>query len=106
MTTEATCCPSLLLGRALVGEDLRRFRSKRHGSLQQCHLGELVQVWEIRSGSSYLSQNDLRAHFGVGAREKVDKIEILWPDGTRQTLLNVKVNQILEVLKPTGPNGK
>ncbi len=68
--------------------------------------GELVQVREVRSGSSYLSQNDLRAHFGVGARQRVDKIEILWPDGTRQTLLNVKVNQILEVLKPTGPDGK
>jgi enediyne biosynthesis protein E4 len=38
-------------------------------------------VQEVRSGSSYISSNDLRLHFGLGASQKVDGIEVRWPDG-------------------------
>lgn len=44
------------------------------------------QVAEIRSGSSYLSQGDLRIHFGLGPAPEFDHIEIRWPEGEMQTI--------------------
>jgi hypothetical protein len=57
--------------------------------------GSLTQTDEVRSGGSYLSQNDLRLHFGLGAAAKVDRIEITWPGGARQVESGVEVNQVL-----------
>jgi enediyne biosynthesis protein E4 len=51
--------------------------------------GDLVQTSEVLSGGSYLSQNDLRLHFGLGGRERVDKVEIFWPTGKIETLTNL-----------------
>jgi hypothetical protein len=45
--------------------------------------GDLVEEDEVRSGGSYLSQNDLRLHFGLGKHEHIDKVEIFWPSGTK-----------------------
>jgi hypothetical protein len=46
--------------------------------------GGVVQTEEVRSGGSYLSQSDLRLHFGLGSAAKVDKVEIDWPSGGKQ----------------------
>jgi hypothetical protein len=43
--------------------------------------GKLIQTDEVRSGGSYLSQHDLRIHFGLGTATKVDFVEIHWPSG-------------------------
>jgi hypothetical protein len=43
--------------------------------------GGLTQVAQVRSGTSYLSQSDLRAHFGLGGRSRVDLVEVRWPSG-------------------------
>ena len=51
---------------------------------------------EVRSGSSYISQSDLRVHFGLGAEEKAD-LEIHWPSGVVDKLSGVKANQIVTV---------
>jgi hypothetical protein len=51
--------------------------------------GRLVQMGEVLSGGSYLSQNDLRLHFGLGDFEKVDKAEVRWPDGSVEVLTNL-----------------
>jgi hypothetical protein len=51
--------------------------------------GDLVQLDQVQSGGSYLSQSDLRIHFGLGGHEKVDKLEIFWPSGKVETLTNV-----------------
>lgn len=48
--------------------------------------GELVQTDEVRSSGSYLSQSDLRLHFGLAAHRRADKLEIFWPSGARETL--------------------
>lgn len=47
--------------------------------------GGIVQVGEVRSGGSYLSQNDLRLHFGLGSARMVDRIEVRWPSGEMNT---------------------
>ena len=59
--------------------------------------GDLSQTREVRSGSSYLSQNDLRLLFGLGDYGKADHIEIRWPSGLKQKFSNVEVNQILVI---------
>ena len=48
--------------------------------------GALVQTDEVRSSGSYLSQSDLRLHFGLAAHRRADKLEIFWPSGARETL--------------------
>ena len=59
--------------------------------------GDRVQIDEVMSGSGYYSQNDLRLHFGLGQAKKVDRLEVAWPSGTRQSLSDVKVNQVLRI---------
>jgi hypothetical protein len=55
-------------------------------------------VAESRFASAYLGQSDSRIHFGLGEGvEKVDRIEIDWPDGVSQTLNDVSVGQILQI---------
>jgi hypothetical protein len=51
--------------------------------------GSLAQTDEVRSGGSYLSQNDLRLHFGLGDHIQADKVEIVWPSGEKETLTNL-----------------
>jgi enediyne biosynthesis protein E4 len=51
--------------------------------------GKLQQMGEIRSGGSYLSQNDLRLHFGLGDAARIDQVEVLWPNGKSQVLRDV-----------------
>ena len=59
--------------------------------------GGHAQSGEVRSGGSYLSQNDLRLHFGLGTATEVDSIEISWPSGTHQILKNEQTDRILTV---------
>jgi hypothetical protein len=56
-----------------------------------------AQSDEVRSGGSYLSQNDLRLHFGLGEATSIDKITIAWPSGTRQVLRKQIVNRVMTV---------
>ena len=60
------------------------------------------QIDEVRSGGSYISQNDLRVHFGIGKAEKVDLLEIRWPGGTVDTLRDVQPNQLIVVKEGQG----
>jgi len=53
------------------------------------------QIQEVRSGGSYLSQSDLRVHFGVGLATKIDLIEVHWPSGLSDKVENVSTNQYL-----------
>ncbi len=64
--------------------------------------GELVQLGEVLSGGSYLSQHDLRIHFGLGKHERVDKAEVLWPDGKKETLSNLAADRFYVVREGQG----
>ncbi len=61
--------------------------------------GEGVRNRRIRSGGNYLSHNDLRLHFGLGKSRQVDRIEINWPGGGRETLEKIKAGQILTIIE-------
>jgi hypothetical protein len=64
--------------------------------------GRLRQTQEVRSGGSYLSQNDLRVHFGLGSAPQIDRIEIRWPSGTVDRIENVLVDRCLTVEEGRG----
>ena len=64
--------------------------------------GKVVQTDEVRSGGSYISQNSLKLHFGLGSAEKADRIEIRWPDGKRETIENLAADKIYAVSQGKG----
>jgi len=64
--------------------------------------GDLVQTGEVMSGGSYLSQHDLRIHFGLGSHPKVDQVEIQWPGGKREVLTNLAADQFYVVREGEG----
>jgi enediyne biosynthesis protein E4 len=74
-------------------------RSNRSGigARLKCVTGNLVQIDEVRSGGSFLSQNDLRVHFGLEAAERVDQLEIRWPSGQVDLFRNLPADRILTV---------
>ena len=60
------------------------------------------QIQEVRSGGSYLSQNDLRVHFGLGSATKIDRIEIRWPSGAVDKMENASADRFLTVEEGRG----
>jgi len=54
---------------------------------------------EVQTGTSYLSQNDPRLHFGLGDAQTYDRIEIQWPGGKRETFPGGKANRIIELIQ-------
>ena len=68
--------------------------------------GKRLLLDEVRSGSSYYSQNDMRVHFGLGAATKLDSVEIRWPSGLTEKFENVAVDQINTVKEGTGVAAK
>ena len=69
------------------------------GTTVKVATGERVRHGRVRSGGNYLSHNDLRLHFGLGKSAQVDRIEINWPSGRRETLENVKAGQTLTIVE-------
>jgi len=57
--------------------------------------GGRTQIDEVRSGGSYLSQSDLRLHFGVKSAVRVDEVTIRWPNGITQTERNLPVDRVM-----------
>ena len=65
-----------------------------------CRRRTELQVREINNVASYLSANDIRLHVGLGTAKSIQQIDVLWPSGTKQTLKDVAVNQILVIKEP------
>jgi len=62
----------------------------------------MTQTDEVHSGGSYLSQSDLRIHFGLAGAAKIEKVEILWPSGQIETLANLAADQHYSVVEGQG----
>jgi hypothetical protein len=54
----------------------------------------------VQGGSSYISQDDKRLHFGLGAEAVADALEVRWPDGATSRMANVRADRILEISEP------
>jgi hypothetical protein len=64
--------------------------------------GNARQVREVKSGSSYLGQNDLRVHFGLADRPRVDRLDVRWPGGGVETFRDLPANEIITVTEGQG----
>jgi enediyne biosynthesis protein E4 len=64
--------------------------------------GGTTQVREIKAGSSYLGQNDLRVHVGLGKATTIDRLEVRWPNGQNEVIDGAAVNQIVTVTEAKG----
>jgi hypothetical protein len=91
-------------GRHWVSFELAGTKSNRLGLNARLKIvaGEVTQTDEIHSGGSYLSQNDLRVHFGLGDAKKITSVEIHWPSGKIDTLADLAVDQYYSVLEGQG----
>jgi tetratricopeptide (TPR) repeat protein len=61
------------------------------------------QIREVGAQSSYLSQNALVQHFGLGGHARVDTLQIEWPNGDQQTLTAIAVNQVITIVEGLRP---
>ena len=64
--------------------------------------GDKKWMQEVRSGSSYISSSDLRLHFGLGAASKVDRVEIDWPSGLKESFSAPSVDRMVTFTEGTG----
>ncbi len=91
--------PSLLVNQAVPGNWImiraEGSRSNRDGvgARVMVRTGETVQAREVRSGGSFLSQNDMRLHFGLGQAIAVDEIRVRWPGGLVESFGSVGANR-------------
>ena len=76
----------------------------RDGAGTRIHLrtGDKSQWREINGAASYLSHNDLRAYFGLNKQEKIDRIEITWPNGDTDAIDDLPANKLLVVRQGQG----
>ena len=72
------------------------------GTRIKIRCGDTTQVNEVRSGSSYLSQNDLRIHFGLGKCARVDRVDVFWPSGLVEHFENLSANRVLVIREGSG----
>jgi hypothetical protein len=68
--------------------------------------GKDVQYQEVRGGGSYISQNDLRLHFGLGKTVQLDEVEIIWPNGKQERLTNLAADFSYTVTEGAGVTNK
>jgi hypothetical protein len=85
-----------------VAIKLRGTKSNRDGIGTRVEVYAAGKRWtaERVAGSGYLSQNDDRVHFGLGAADSIDKIQIHWPSGREQTLEKQAVDRVITVEEP------
>ena len=73
------------------------------GARARVIVGKHIQIAEVQSGASVMSQNDLRLHFGLGESKVVDAIEVKWPTTQKvERFEKVKANQILTIREGDG----
>jgi len=101
--------PSLLLNHCQNGNHRVLFKllgtkSNRLaiGARVTIRTGQMTQISEVKGGSSYISQNDLRQHFGLEKNAKMDEVTIRWPNGSVESLQNVPTDYIYTIVEGKG----
>jgi hypothetical protein len=101
--------PNLLINRTTSGNHRVLFqlvgtRSNRAaiGARVTVTSRSFKQLNEVRSGGSYLSQNDLRLHFGLGSDDRMSSVEIFWPSGKTEVLHDLPADFIYTIVEEQG----
>ncbi len=112
VVTEDLDGPPLILrnhglpGNHWISFELQGTKSNRLaiGARVKITANKMTQTDEVRSGGSYLSQSDLRLHFGLGSATKIDGVEIRWPSGAVESIpaKQLKVDQFYSILEGKG----
>jgi len=91
-------------GRHWVSFELSGTKSNRLalGARVKIVAGGTTQTAQVLSGGSYISQNDLRVHFGLGSAKKIDSVEIHWPSGQIETLKDLDADKFYSLLEGKG----
>ncbi len=105
--------PSLLINRTQSGNHRVLFKligTKSNkaaiGARVTVKAGALVQIDEVRGGASYLSQNDLRLHFGLAANATMGEVAVRWPNGETEILHDVPADFIYTIVEGEGIQGR
>jgi len=82
------------VGTSFSSAAAQKYKSNRDGigAKISAKVGGRILVDEVRSGSSYISNSDRRVHFGLGAANKVDWVEVRWPSGLVERFENLLVD--------------
>ncbi len=82
----------------------QKYKSNRDGIGAKITVkaGARIFVDEVRSGSSYISNSDMRVHFGLGATTKIDSVEVRWPSGLIERFENVAVDSFNTLKEGSG----
>lgn len=75
---------------------------RRRSARVEVKAGGTTQIRDVRSGASYLSQHDLRLHFGLGVEENVERLKVTWPGGATTVLTDLSVDRVTTVQAPGG----
>jgi hypothetical protein len=86
----------------LVGDPSRKCPRDAIGSVVFCTAGGRRMRDEVASGRGYISQSDLRVHFGLGAAAKVDRFEVRWANGASETFEIKDVDRIITIEQGKG----
>jgi hypothetical protein len=70
------------------------------GAILRLHAGGIVQERVVSPTHGYLSQSELTVTFGLGKTDQIEKLEIHWPDGTKQEIAGPKPDQVLILSQP------
>jgi hypothetical protein len=93
-----------IAGRHWVSFELAGTKSNRLaiGAKIKIVAGGMTQTEEVHSGGSYLSQHDLRVHFGLGSAMQIDSVEVHWPSGGIDVVKNLATDRFYAVLEGKG----
>jgi hypothetical protein len=96
--------PLLLINQSLAGQNwlwvkLEGTKSNKNGvgARVTIRCGSETQTREIKTGNSFASSSDVRAHFGLGTGRDVDEIVVRWPSGKVSTLKGVGAGQVVAI---------
>lgn len=89
-------------GNQWIEFDLQGERSNRSaiGAQVRVFWNGQQQLQEVSGGSGFCAQNQRRLHFGLGKAQRVERVEIRWPSGTKQTIQAPELNRIHKVKEP------
>ena len=106
--------PTLLINRTSDHNHRALFELQGNGKSNRAAIGarvtvragKLTQIAEIRSGGSYLSQNDQRLHFGLGPQAVMNQVEVRWPDGKTERMQNLSADLLYRIVEGQGVQKK